>query len=51
MYRPISLGIPFNQHDFMNFWDQRFARPDHKYGTEPNAWGLAHVARWIGQRV
>ena len=21
----------------MNFWDQRFAEPGYKYGTEPNA--------------
>ena len=29
----------------MNFWDQRFAGPDYKYGTEPNAFLREQAAR------
>jgi SAM-dependent methyltransferase len=29
----------------MNFWDQRFAEPGYKYGTEPNAFLMEQAAR------
>ena len=29
----------------MNFWDQRFAEPGYKYGTEPNAFLREQAAR------
>ena len=29
----------------MKFWDQRFAEPGYKYGTEPNAFLLQQAAR------
>ena len=29
----------------MNFWDQRFAEPGYKYGTEPNAFLIEQAAR------
>ena len=29
----------------MNFWDQRFAEPGYKYGTEPNAFVMQQAAR------
>lgn len=29
----------------MNFWDQRFAGPDYKYGTEPNAFLCEQATR------
>jgi SAM-dependent methyltransferase len=29
----------------MNFWDQRFAEPGYKYGTEPNAFLREQGAR------
>lgn len=29
----------------MNFWDQRFAEPGYKYGTDPNAFLRAQAAR------
>lgn len=44
----MSLAIPFKDNYFMNFWDQKFAGPDYKYGTEPNAFlreqAAAHLA-------
>lgn len=30
----------------MNFWDQKFAGPHHKYGTEPNEFLREHAARF-----
>ena len=27
----------------MNFWDQRFAEPGYKYGTEPNAFPVSYT--------
>lgn len=36
----------------MNFWDERFAEPGYKYGTEPNAFLREHSSAWpAGQRV
>ncbi len=36
----------------MNFWDQRFAEPGYKYGTEPNAFLQQEAARLTpGSRV
>lgn len=32
------------------FWDQRFAEPGYKYGTEPNAWLREQAAAWAPQR-
>lgn len=31
----------------MNFWDQRFAEPGYKYGTEPNAFVCQEAARLL----
>ena len=31
----------------MNFWDQRFAEPGYKYGTEPNAFLLGQAHRLL----
>lgn len=37
--------IHFKPHSHMNFWDQRFAGPDYKYGTEPNAFLCEQATR------
>jgi len=31
----------------MNFWDQRFAEPGYKYGTEPNAFLIEQATRLV----